>query len=48
MSSSVGDEVSKRRLEALTDAVLAIVTTLLVLEITVPQSDEAQNQMYWE
>lgn len=37
MSSSVGDEISKKRLEYLTDAVLAIVMTLLVLEITVPQ-----------
>jgi uncharacterized membrane protein len=37
MSSSVGDEINKKRLEYLTDAVLAIVMTLLVLEITVPQ-----------
>jgi uncharacterized membrane protein len=29
--------ISKSRLEALTDAVFAIVMTLLILEITVPQ-----------
>lgn len=36
-SSVVGDEISKRRLETLTDGVFAIVMTLLVLEIAVPQ-----------
>lgn len=46
MSSSVGDEISKRRLETLTDGVFAIVMTLLVLEIAVPQlshSDASTN-----
>lgn len=32
MSSGVGDEISKKRLEALVDAVFAIVMTLLVLD----------------
>jgi len=42
MSSSVGDEISKKRLEYLTDAVLDIVMTLLVLEITVPQLSHSE------
>ena len=46
MSSSVGDEISKRRLETLTDGVFVIVMTLLVLEIAVPRlshSDASAN-----
>ena len=37
MSREVGDEISKSRIETLIDGVYAIVMTLLVLEIAVPQ-----------
>jgi hypothetical protein len=33
----VGDEISKSRIETLTDGVFAVVMTLLVLEIAIPQ-----------
>jgi uncharacterized membrane protein len=36
LSSEVGDNISKARIEALTDGIFAIVMTILVLEITVP------------
>ena len=36
MSGEVGNEISKSRIETLTDGVFAIVMTLLVLEIAVP------------
>ena len=37
MLGEVGNEISKSRIETLTDGVFAIVMTILVLEITVPQ-----------
>lgn len=37
MSREIGNEISKSRIETLTDGLFAIVMTLLVLEITVPQ-----------
>ena len=37
MAHEVGDHVSRDRIVSLTDAVLAIVMTLLVLEIVVPE-----------
>lgn len=37
LSREIGNEISKSRIEALTDGVYAIVMTLLVLEIAVPQ-----------
>jgi uncharacterized membrane protein len=37
MSREIGNEISKSRIETLTDGVFAIVMTLLVLEIAVPQ-----------
>jgi uncharacterized membrane protein len=37
LSSKFGERTSKHRLETLTDGVFAIVMTLLVLELTVPQ-----------
>ena len=47
MSREVGDEISKSRIETLTDGVFAIVMTLLVLEIAVPQlsHSEAANEL---
>ena len=38
----VGDRISRDRVITLTDAVLAIVMTLLVLEIVVPQLSQSQ------
>jgi uncharacterized membrane protein len=37
MSQEIGNEISKSRIEFLTDGIFAIVMTLLVLEIVVPQ-----------
>lgn len=37
MSREIGNEISKSRIEVLTDGIFAIVMTLLVLEIAVPQ-----------
>jgi uncharacterized membrane protein len=37
LSREIGNEISKARIETLTDGVFAIVMTLLVLEIAVPQ-----------
>jgi uncharacterized membrane protein len=37
LSRDIGNEISKSRIETLTDGVFAIVMTLLVLEIAVPQ-----------
>jgi uncharacterized membrane protein len=37
LSREIGNEISKSRIETLTDGVFAIFMTLLVLEITVPQ-----------
>jgi uncharacterized membrane protein len=37
LSREIGNEISKSRIEFLTDGLFAIVMTLLVLEITVPQ-----------
>ena len=37
MSREIGNEISKSRIEMLTDGIFAIVMTLLVLEIAVPQ-----------
>jgi uncharacterized membrane protein len=37
LSPEIGNEISKARIEFLTDGIFAIVMTLLVLEITVPQ-----------
>ena len=42
MSREVGDEISKSRIETLTDGVFAIVMTLLVLEIAVPQLSHSE------
>ena len=42
MSGEVGDEISKSRIETLTDGVFAIVMTLLVLEIAVPQLSHSE------
>lgn len=42
LSLGVRDEISKRRLEAPVDAVFAIVMTLLVLEITMPQLSHSE------
>jgi uncharacterized membrane protein len=43
----VGNEISKSRIETLTDGVFAIVMTILVLEITAPQitHSEATNEL---
>jgi uncharacterized membrane protein len=38
----VGNEISKSRIETLTDGVFAIVMTILVLEITVPQISHSE------
>ncbi|MPZ05880.1 MAG: DUF1211 domain-containing protein [Nitrososphaeraceae archaeon] len=47
MTHEVGDHISRERIITLTDAVLAIVMTLLVLEIAVPQQShqEAANEL---
>jgi TMEM175 potassium channel family protein len=37
LSREIGNEISKSRIEALTDGIFAIVMTLLVLEVAVPQ-----------
>jgi CHRD domain/Endosomal/lysosomal potassium channel TMEM175 len=37
LSRDIGNEISKSRIETLTDGVFAIVMTLLVLEVAVPQ-----------
>ena len=37
LSREIGNEISKSRIEMLTDGIFAIVMTLLVLEIAVPQ-----------
>jgi uncharacterized membrane protein len=39
----VGNEISKSRIETLTDGVFAIVMTILVLEITVPQISHSET-----
>jgi uncharacterized membrane protein len=41
-SRELGDEISKSRIETLTDGVFAIVMTLLVLEIAVPQLSHSE------
>jgi uncharacterized membrane protein len=41
-SRELGDEISKSRIESLTDGVFAIVMTLLVLEIAVPQLSHSE------
>jgi uncharacterized membrane protein len=41
-SRELGDEISKSRIETLTDGVFAIVMTLLVLEIAVPQLSNSE------
>ena len=42
MTNEVGDRISRDRIITLTDAVLAIVMTLLVLEIAVPQLSQSE------
>jgi uncharacterized membrane protein len=42
MAHEVGDRISRDRIITLTDAVLAIVMTLLVLEIVVPQLSDSE------
>ena len=42
MLGEVGSEISKSRIETLTDGVFAIVMTILVLEITVPQISHSE------
>ena len=42
MSGEVGNDISKSRIETLTDGVFAIVMTLLVLEIAVPQLSHSE------
>jgi uncharacterized membrane protein len=42
LSQEVGDEISKSHIETLTDGVFAIVMTLLVLEIAVPQLSHSE------
>ena len=42
MSGEVGNEISKSRIETLTDGVFAIVMTILVLEIAVPQLSHSE------
>ena len=43
MLGEVGNEISKSRIETLTDGVFAIVMTILVLEITVPQISHSET-----
>ena len=43
MAHEVGDRISRDRIITLTDAVLAIVMTLLVLEIVVPPAISFRN-----
>ena len=42
MAHEVGDRISRDRVITLTDAVLAIVMTLLVLEIVVPELSRSE------
>jgi uncharacterized membrane protein len=42
LAREIGNEISKSRMEMLTDGVFAIVMTLLVLEITVPQLSHSE------
>jgi uncharacterized membrane protein len=42
MAHEVGDRISRDRIITLTDAVLAIVMTMLVLEIVVPQLSHSE------
>ena len=42
MTNEVGDRISRDRIVTLTDAVLAIVMTLLVLEIVVPELSRSE------
>ena len=42
MAHEVGDRISRDRIVSLTDAVLAIVMTLLVLEIVVPELSRSE------
>ena len=42
MANEVGDRISRDRIITLVDAVLAIVMTLLVLEIAVPQLSQSE------
>jgi uncharacterized membrane protein len=42
LAREIGNEISKSRMETLTDGVFAIVMTLLVLEITVPQLSHSE------
>ena len=53
MAHEVGDRISRDRIITLTDAVLAIVMTLLVLEIVVPQLSHSEIETelpndYWQ
>ena len=36
MATEIGDDISKGRIETLTDGIFAIVMTILVLEFTIP------------
>ncbi|MGI0043787.1 MAG: TMEM175 family protein, partial [Nitrososphaeraceae archaeon] len=47
MTQEIGDHISRDRIVSLTDAVLAIAMTLLVLEIVVPElsHSEAANEL---
>jgi uncharacterized membrane protein len=42
LSRDIGNEISKSRIETLTDGVFAIVMTLLVLEVAVPQVSHSE------
>lgn len=42
MTHEIGDHISRDRIVSLTDAVLAIVMTLLVLEIAVPEISHSE------
>jgi uncharacterized membrane protein len=43
MAHEVGDRISRDRIVSLTDAVLAIVMTLIVLEIVVPELSHSES-----
>jgi uncharacterized membrane protein len=42
LSREIGNEISKSRIETLTDGIFAIVMTLLVLEVAVPQLTDSE------
>jgi uncharacterized membrane protein len=42
LSGEVGNDISKSRIETLTDGAFAVVMTLLVLEIAVPQLSHSE------